>query len=282
MGDIVLAAKVTHVPSIWMDLTIEAFRGLRTNAIDGLREIGRRAHARGADTFVIFDCHWIVNQGFHVNAKSRHEGVFTSHELPHMLSDMAYGYDGDPDLARRIADAVGAAGFRAMAHDTPHLACEYGTLIPMHLMNPDADIRVVSIAANQFASIDEGRRMGAAIADAIRASDRRVALLASGSLSHAFWPNDVSADGLTTVNGEFNRQMDLRVIDLWRQGAIGDFLKLLPDYAVRCQGECAMIDTAMLFGALGWDSYRGRGEVVGDYFGSSGTGQCNVEFSLAA
>jgi 3,4-dihydroxyphenylacetate 2,3-dioxygenase len=41
-----------------------------------------------------------------------------------------------------------------------------------------------------------------------------------------------------------------------------------------------MADTATLFGVLGWERYRGRGELIGDYFGSSGTGQCNVEFPL--
>jgi 3,4-dihydroxyphenylacetate 2,3-dioxygenase len=31
---------------------------------------------------------------------------------------------------------------------------------------------------------------------------------------------------------------------------------------------------------LGWEGYRGRGEIVTPYFGSSGTGQVNVDFSL--
>ncbi|SDL18402.1 hypothetical protein SAMN04488026_107126 [Aliiruegeria lutimaris] len=39
-------------------------------------------------------------------------------------------------------------------------------------------------------------------------------------------------------------------------------------------------DTIMLFGALGWDKYKGKGEVVTEYFPSSGTGQTNVVFSL--
>ncbi len=272
MGEIFLAAKNTHVPSIWMDLTMEKHRGIRKNAIDGLQELGRRAHERGAETFLIFDTHWIVNQGFHINAKARHEGIFTSNELPHMLSDLVYAYVGDPELAR---------GFRAVAHDTPHLNCEYGTLIPMHLMNPEADIRVVPVAANQFASIDEGRRMGEAIAEAVGASGRRVAILSSGSLSHAFWPNAVSTEGINEVNGEFNRQIDLRVLDLWQAGRIGEFLAMLPAYAEKYAGECAMIDTAMLFGALGWEDYQGQGEVIGDYFPSSGTGQVNVDFSLS-
>ena len=41
-----------------------------------------------------------------------------------------------------------------------------------------------------------------------------------------------------------------------------------------------MHDTAMLFGALGWDAYAGAAEIVTDWFPSSGTGQCNVVFDL--
>jgi 3,4-dihydroxyphenylacetate 2,3-dioxygenase len=32
----------------------------------------------------------------------------------------------------------------------------------------------------------------------------------------------------------------------------------------------------MLLGALGWDEYEGRAELVTPYFGSSGTGQLNA------
>jgi 3,4-dihydroxyphenylacetate 2,3-dioxygenase len=281
MGQIVQAAKITHVPSIWMSHTMEKYRGIRQSAIDGLRELGRRARASGVETFIVFDTHWIVNQGFHCNAKARHEGVFTSHELPHMLSNMAYGYDGDPELAKATAAAVNVAGIRAIAHDTPQLACEYGTLVPMHFMNEGGFARVLPVAANQFASIEEGRRMGAAVAEAAASTGRNVSILASGSMSHAFWPNAVSADGLNSVNGEFNRQVDLRVIDLWRHGQWSEFLDMLPDYARLCSGECAMIDTAMLFGALGWKDYRGSIEILTPYFGSSGTGQTNISFGVA-
>jgi 3,4-dihydroxyphenylacetate 2,3-dioxygenase len=41
-----------------------------------------------------------------------------------------------------------------------------------------------------------------------------------------------------------------------------------------------MHDTAMLLGALGWDSYQGKVEVLTPYFGSSGTGQINAAFPL--
>ena len=55
---------------------------------------------------------------------------------------------------------------------------------------------------------------------------------------------------------------------------------MFPDDAKYCDGEGDMHDSVLLFGALGWDTYTGRGEVVTPYFPSSGTGQTNVAFSL--
>jgi len=280
MGKIGLAAKITHVPSIWMSEMYDKHKGIRDNAIQGLVELGRRGRERGVDAYVVIDCHWITNQGFHINASPHFEGEFTSGELPHFITDLSYAYDGDPELANQIADAVRDAGFRSLAHDDRNIPVEYGTLIPMRHMNGDGAARVIPVAANQFASIDEGRRMGEAMRKAIEASERTVGVLASGSMSHAFWPNAVSEAGINDINGEFNRQVDLRVLELWEKGEVETFLAMLPDYAKLCLGECAMIDTAMLFGVLGWDAYQGTGEVIGEYFGSSGTGQVNVDFEL--
>jgi 3,4-dihydroxyphenylacetate 2,3-dioxygenase len=280
MGRLVLAAKITHVPSIWLSEQPGPLHGIRRNAIDGLVELGRRARARGVETFVVLDVHWQVTIGFHVNAKERHQGAYTSHEVPHFIDDLRYDYPGDPALADAIAAAADAAGLRCRAHRAPGLGLEYATLVPMRHMNRDAAVRVLPIAVNVNAATDESARFGAALRRAIDAGDRAVALLASGSLSHRFWPNDRAEAGLNEVSSAFNREVDLRVLEMWRDGRIADFLAMLPDYALHCAGEAAMGDTAMLFGALGWERYRGRGELLGEYFGSSGTGQCNVDFTL--
>ena len=62
MGEIVLAAKVTHVPTLVMSETDAKLAETRAQAIKGLREIGRRASAAGADTFVVLDTHWLSHQ----------------------------------------------------------------------------------------------------------------------------------------------------------------------------------------------------------------------------
>jgi 3,4-dihydroxyphenylacetate 2,3-dioxygenase len=74
--------------------------------------------------------------------------------------------------------------------------------------------------------------------------------------------------------------MDLHVLDMWQRGDHATFLKMLPEYAAFCCGEGSMHDTAMLYGALGWDSYAGKCEVITPYFPSSGTGQTNVIFPV--
>ena len=81
----------------------------------------------------------------------------------------------------------------------------------------------------------------------------------------------LSFDGVVT---------DRNVVSLWERGDWKTFCEMLPLYNEKCWGEGGMHDTAMLLGALGWDRYEGKAEVVTPYFGSSGTGQINAIFPV--
>lgn len=283
MGKIVLAAKITHVPSILISEREGPLKGKREGAIRSLKEIGKRARERGADTFVVFDTHWFSNFGFHINSNERHKGVYTSHEAPHMIQDMQYDYPGNSSLADAIAAEAKTGGLDVLSHRVPTLALEYGTIVPMHYMNEDSKCKVVSAASPLFATMDEFRRFGEATRRAIEKSDCNVAVLASGSLSHQLISNQQVGDSQWDVVGsEFNRQMDLRVLELWKERRYAEFVRMLPEYARKCNGEGMMADTGMLFGLLGWDSYQGEAEQLCDYFPSSGSGQVNVEFHVGA
>jgi 3,4-dihydroxyphenylacetate 2,3-dioxygenase len=282
MGRIVLAAKVTHVPSLMLSEQDGALKGRRAPAIESLKEIGRRARARGADTFLIFDTHWLSNFGFHISANARHTGIYTSHEAPHMIRDLSYDYPGAPALADLIAQEALTDGLEVHAHRIPSLALEYGSIVPMHYMNADRALNVLPVASPLFASVEENRKFGEACRRAIARADGNVAVLASGSLSHKVVSNrQVGANQWDIMSSEFNRQMDLRVLELWGARRYREFVDLLPEYATKCSGEALMADTAMLFGLLGWEHYDGAAEQLCDYFPSSGTGQVNVEFHLA-
>lgn len=287
MGEIVLAAKVTHVPSIWLSLHEPQHHGIRRNAELALREIGRRARAAGADTFVVVDTHWLNSSGFHLNAKGGHEGVYASHELPHFIQGLRYSYPGAPELGRAIAERLGAAGMKAYAHDIPELGLEYGTLVPMYLCNAvpaegGEPLRVLPIGANMHSTVEENLAVGRVVAQAVRESDYRVAFLASGSLSHDFPANADTERYLNRISKDFHGHMDHLVLEMWQQGRIEEFLEMLPEYNRRCVGEGAMADTGVLFGVLGGREYTGHGEVLCDWFPSTGTGQTVVDFTLAA
>ena len=282
MGQLVLAAKVTHVPSLMLsEVEGSPLRSARAGAVAALRELGRRARVRDVTTFVVFDTHWLSNFGYHINANPRHRGAFTSHEAPQMIQDLRYDLPGDSALAGAIAEEAASAGLNVIAHKVESLGLEYGTIVPMHYMNADGWAKVVSVASPLFTSPEESRLLGEATARAIARSKERVAVLASGSLSHRLWPNrKLGPEAWTSIASEFNRQVDLRVLELWQQRRYREFLDMLPDYATKCNGEGGMADTIMLFAALGWYDFRGAAEQLCDYFPSSGSGQVNVEFHL--
>lgn len=282
MGKLALAAKITHVPSMYLSELPGQHHGCRQAAIDGHKEISRRCRELGVDTIVVFDTHWLVNSGYHINCAPHFEGVYTSNELPHFIKNMPYSYEGNPVLGQLIADASTNAGVHTRAHDATTLALEYGTLVPMRYMNEDKHFKVVSISALcTVHSLQDSATLGAAVRRAIEEQyDGTVAVFASGSLSHRFAQNGVSDQFLHKVWTPFLESMDHEVVEMWQRGDWKTFCGMLPEYADKCHGEGFMHDTAMLLGVMGWDEYQGKVEVITPYFGSSGTGQINAIFPV--
>ena len=181
------------------------------------REISRRCREAGVDTIVVFDTHWLVNSGYHINCAPHFEGVYTSNELPHFIKNMPYEYDGNPELGQLVADAATEMGVHTRAHDATTLALEYGTLVPMRYMNEDRHFKVVSISALcTVHSLDDSAKLGAALRKAIEEDyDGTVAVFASGSLSHRFAQNGVSDQYLHKVWTPFLEEFDHRVVQMW-------------------------------------------------------------------
>jgi len=152
----------------------------------------------------------------------------------------------------------------------------------MRYMNEDRHFKVVSISANcAVHDLNDSGKLGRAVRNAVEQHyDGKVAVLASGSMSHRFAQNGVSQDYLHKVWSPMLERMDHEVVRMWERGDWVEFIEMLPEYSDKCHGEGFMHDTAMLLGVMGWDHYRGKVEVVTPYFGSSGTGQINAIFPL--
>ncbi|MCE3274144.1 MAG: hpaD [Ramlibacter sp.] len=219
MGKVALAAKITHVPSMYLS---------------------------GVDTIVVFDTHWLVNANYHINCGAHFKGLYTSNELPHFISNMAYEFPGNPELGKLLAEVCNDYGVETLAHERTTLAPEYGTLVPMRYMNADQHFKVVSVSA----------------------------------LCQAHYLNDSARLDAFKIWSPFLEALDHEVVRMWEAGEWEKFCGMLPEYAAKGHGEGFMHDTAMLLGALGWSEYDGRAEVVTPYFGASGTGQINAVFPV--
>lgn len=282
MGKLALAAKITHVPSMYLSELEGARKGTRQDAIDGHLEIDRRCRAAGVDTIVVFDTHWLVNANYHINCAPHFKGLYTSNELPHFISNMGFEFPGNPVLGQLLAKVCNDWGVETLAHDATTLNPEYGTLVPMRYMNTDQHYKVVSVSALcQAHYLNDSARLGWAIRRAIEDEyDGTVAIFASGSLSHRFAQNGLAPEYGFKIWSPFLEHLDRNVVRMWERAEWKDFCTMLPEYASKGHGEGFMHDTAMLLGALGWTDYDGRAEVVTPYFGASGTGQINAIFPV--
>jgi 3,4-dihydroxyphenylacetate 2,3-dioxygenase len=267
MGTVALAAKITHVPSMYLSELPGPRQGTRQDAID---------------TLVVFDTHWLVNASYHVNCAPHFQGTYTSNELPHFISNMPFECDGNPALGRLLAQSCNALGVDTLAHDATTLQPEYGTLVPLRYMNADRHFKVVSVSALCMAHyLHDSARLGWAMRRAVEEHyDGTVAFLASGSLSHRFAQNGLAPQYAFKLWSPFLEQLDRRVVQMWQAGEWAAFCEMLPEYASKGHGEGFMHDTAMLLGLLGWSAYDGHAEVITPYFGASGTGQINAVFPV--
>ena len=282
MGQLALAAKITHVPSMYLSEIPGPRFGTRQSAIDGHLEISRRCRAMGVDTLVVFDTHWLVNAGYHINCGPHFKGVYTSNELPHFISNMPFESPGNPALGHLLAQVCNDHGVETLAHDATTLQPEYGTLVPLRYMNEDQHFKVVSVSALCTSHyLNDSARLGWAMRRAVEQHyDGKVAFLASGSLSHRFAQNGLAPEFAHKIWSPFLEKLDEQVLRMWANREWPAFCEMLPEYASKGHGEGFMHDTAMLLGALGWTGYDGGVDIVTPYFGASGTGQLNAIFEV--
>ncbi len=282
MGKLALAAKITHVPSMYLCEFPGPNFGKRDAAVAGHKEIDKRCRAAGVDTIVVLDVHWQVNSEYHINCGPRFKGIYTSNELPHFIKNMPYEYPGNPALGHMMADVANGMGVKSRAHSDTTLDLEYGTLVPMRYMNSDQHYKVICVSGwCDWHDLKESERFGLAVRRAIEERyEGTVAVFASGSLSHHFADNGRAPEFAFKTYNAFLEQIDLRVVELWERGDHATVIDMLPMYAEKCWGEGDMHDTAMLYGLLGGAAYKEKVEVVTPYFGSSGTGQINAIFPV--
>jgi 3,4-dihydroxyphenylacetate 2,3-dioxygenase len=289
MGEIVGAGLLAHVPTIVLPEADrrEMNHGQDSTLVSGLQQLRCEVfESLDYDTVVVLDSHWGTTFEFVVTGHERRKGLYTSEELPRGMSQRPYDMPGDPELAAAVAARADAHGTWITAIDDPCLPVFYATTNLWEYLGQDLPgKRWISIGACQTGDEEDHLRLGRALGDAIRDTDRKVILIASGALSHTFWPlrelRQHEAAGVEHVRTAAAARADLERIEWFAEGDHARVLKTMPDF-YQFKPEARFGHYLMMIGALGEGDCAARSRMYGQYENSVGTGQVHLWFDRPA
>lgn len=286
MGQIVGAAVVSHHPGL---MQCEEFRramgaGEDSDLIAGFARLRDKIAAAKPDVVMILDSHWFTT-GYHlVDGGARYQGTYISDEMPWYLHGVPYDYRGHPELALAIEAVSREQGGYNRAICNPELGRQYATInLIKQLRLEISDTPVVSVSSCQNCEWPHFLKSGAAIGEAIRCSNLRVVLLASGALSHKFngidWqPKHPRIFHESNVSRPENIESDKGAIELFRQGRHDLILERWDDEYRKLPWEAFGAHYLQMVGAMGGAACRAKGEPLSAYENARGTGNIHIWF----
>lgn len=267
---IVAAAVVPHVPTLGLACNTPDFQ---LTLAEGASALGRALRALKPDLLVVNSSHWVCTFGWYATCQARHEGICVADEAPDLIPGIPYSRKGDAEFASALIEEWCAHGIPGARNDTPHYAWDYGSLVPLLYLDPEAEIPVVQIPTVVMADHAECMQAARAVhATAVRL-DRRVAFVASSAFTHSL------VRGRHFKPTAEREALDRRFIDLLKRGAVDEALAWFPEYSRGVVAEMSGKPLAALLGAM--QVMAGEGvQLVGEQFGgyaqSSGSGNASV------
>ena len=286
MGEIIGAGLLSHAPTIMLpkQQRYALNAGREISLVPGLQRLRSEVLDQlQPDTVVVFDTHWFTTIEFIISGHQRRRGKYTSEELPRSIAQVAYDLAGDPAFAATVAQSVGENGVKCIACDDPNLPINYPTVNIAHYLNRGEAWLSLGICQtardHHFLAVGEGLRR------AVAESDRRVVLIASGGLSHRFWPLDEleqheASDPVHVVTPEARRADEQR-LEWLRDGHHDRVIDTMDTYRPY-QPEGMFGHYLMMAGALGGRDCKAGGRQYSDYENATGTGQVHIWFDRPA
>ena len=282
MGEIIGAGLLSHVPTIMLpkEVRLNLNKGNEISLIQGFDILRDQVFADlSPSAVIVFDTHWFSTVEFLVSGHNQRKGVYTSEELPRGMSQIPYELVGNPELACLIAAESEKIGIRCTAIDDPHLPINYPTINLAHYLNSGEAWLSMSIC--QAALSDDFMAIGLAVSEAVSKSDHRAVILASGGLSHCFWPlrelpKHESSDPVHIRTPEA-RIADEERISWWEMGDHSRVIETMEEYQ-KFEPEGFFGHYLMMVGAIGGINCSAKGRKLSEYENAAGTGQVHVWF----
>jgi len=283
MGEVVGCGLIAHVPTIMLPLEIrhELNKGEDFSVVAGLQRLKTEVLSKlDYDVVVVLDSHWFTTVEFVITSHDRRTGKYTSDELPRGMSQVPYDLPGDPAFAELVAGKAGKHGTWITANADPYLPIQYATVNVAHYLQK-ADEAWISVSCAQTGETEDFLRVGRALGEAIAESGKKVLLLASGAMSHKFWPLQKlrahEAAGVEHIFSPAHAAADLERIEWFKAGDHARILRTMPEF-LKFKPEANFGHYLMMAAALGEEALAAPGKLYSEYENSIGTGQVHIWF----
>ncbi len=228
------------------------------------------------DTLVVLSPHWQTYVGTHFLGVPHFENLSVDPVFPNLFR-YRYELDVDVPLAEAMCEEARARGLVTKMMRNPDFRVDYGTLVSCHLTDPEWRKPIVSISSQRstaFYSVDVMQEqmitLGKATRAAIEASDRKVVLLASESLSHRHFvrePDVVEDMSREHITNHHQYLWDMKLIELLRTGRTQEVVDVMPEFTEHAVSESDSGALTWLLAALDFPTYEadlyGYGTVIG-------------------
>ena len=287
MGEVVAAGLLSHVPTIMLPeaTRLELNDGKEISLVPALKKLRKDVfETLDYDTVLVLDSHWFTTVEFVITSHQRRAGLFTAEELPRGMCRIPYEWRGDPEFANAIASHADEQGTWITPIDDEYLPLYYPSINIWSYLGKGLDKQWLSMSVCQTADTEDFLRVGRAIGQAIQDVDRKIIIIATGSMSHTFYSlRDIRTNPVVERSdpkylfSEKAREMDLERLEWFRQGRHDLVLDTMPDFmTVRPEGKFAHY--LMMAAALGERDFAAPGVQISDYENSIGTSQVHVWF----
>lgn len=157
----------------------EAFGGVGRDAVATLRGLDVPGRIR-PDVILVSTPHW-MSQTFQVQASARPRQIYDFSGFPRKLYDVRYTPPGDPELARLLVEE-GKRRHVPVEATSAH-GLDHGAWAPLLHIAPGGTIPVVPLSIT-FLPPGEHLAWGEAIGAALAKTEKRVAFVGTGSITH--------------------------------------------------------------------------------------------------
>ena len=236
--------------------------------VSAMKELGQRMVEADPETILIISPHGLIHQSeMLIGASPKMAGSFESFDYP----EATFSFKGNPSLADQIQNDSVKEKISAsiIDHDNGQYFLDHGALVPIYYLTEElgSDVKIVPISYSML-SRAEHYSFGQIIGQIIDKSSDRIAVVASGDLSHRLLENEAGK-----IGSQFDRII-VENIKNYNPSKIIDIDEELQDLA----GECGYRSLLILLGIL--DGKQIKPEVL-SYEGPFGVGYMVADFKIS-